>query len=106
MGESTTVQCSINSGDLPIYFYWFLNGESLGNIRSVSLSSVGKKTSVLSIDAVSEIHAGNYTCLVENKAGKNSYSAELFVEGISFFSHYVVILISNAISYFLQDDLD
>lgn len=84
MGESTTVQCSINSGDLPIKFYWFLNSERLGNIASVSLSSFGKKTSVLGIDSVSEIHAGNYTCLAENKAGKSSYSTELLVEGTQF----------------------
>ncbi|KAJ8967482.1 hypothetical protein NQ314_002796 [Rhamnusium bicolor] len=82
LGESTTVQCSINSGDLPVAFSWMLNGKPVKEIDGYSVVGVGKKTSVLSIESVSEIHAGNYTCLAANKAGLSSYSTELVVKVI------------------------
>lgn len=81
MGDSATVQCSVAAGDLPIIFSWLLNGRSIKDIQGVNLAQVGKKTSVLSIDSVLEIHAGNFTCLASNKAGITSYTTELVVKG-------------------------
>lgn len=81
MGDSTTVQCSITSGDLPVVFTWMLNGAPIRTEDGITSSAFGKKTSVLSIDSLTEIHAGNYTCLASNKAGMTSYTAELVVKG-------------------------
>ncbi|KAJ8982888.1 hypothetical protein NQ317_004318 [Molorchus minor] len=77
MGDSITVQCNLISGDMPVKFSWFLNGKPVREDDGIKLTPFGKKTSVLSIDSVNEIHAGNYTCLTENKAGLGSSFAEL-----------------------------
>lgn len=81
LGESTTVQCSISLGDLPVKFSWLLNNKTARNIDGVNIVQLGKKTSVLSIDSLTEIHAGTYTCLATNKAGAASHHAQLVVNG-------------------------
>lgn len=83
LGESTTVQCSISTGDMPLKFMWMLNGKPLRNIQGVNIGSFGKKSSVISIDSLDEHHAGNYTCIVKNKAGVSSFRSELIVKGTS-----------------------
>lgn len=82
LGESATVQCSINSGDVPVRFSWIFNGKPIDETAGYNIGKFGKKASVLSIDAVSEQHSGNYTCLASNNAGIASYMAELIVKGI------------------------
>ncbi|KAK9680795.1 hypothetical protein QE152_g38810 [Popillia japonica] len=81
LGDSASIQCGISSGDLPMRFSWFLNGETIGQDEGINIGSFGKKTSVLSIDSLAEHHAGNYSCVAQNKAGIESYSAELIVIG-------------------------
>lgn len=83
MGESISVQCGILSGDMPIIFSWFLNGKPINAIDNINIGSFGKKTSVLAIDNVKESHTGNYSCVVQNRAGLSSYSAQLVVKGLS-----------------------
>lgn len=81
-GESSTVQCSISLGDMPIKYAWFLNGKPLDKTQEgLSIVSVGKKTTVLSIDNLTEKFAGNYTCVAQNNAGHATYSAELIIKG-------------------------
>lgn len=98
LGESATVQCSINTGDLPINFSWMLNGKPVDENLGFKVGRFGKKTSVLGIDSVSEEHAGGYTCVASNRAGLASYTSELIVQGINiyFFSglsvHYVYLV--------------
>lgn len=82
MGESATVQCSISIGDLPIRFRWLLNGEAIESLTGTTMGSFGKKTSVLNIDSLTEKHAGNYTCLVRNRAGTSLHTSLLIVNGI------------------------
>lgn len=82
LGDSITVQCSITSGDLPVKFKWFLHDKIIAENIGIKIGSFGRKTSVISIDTLSEKHAGNYTCLAENIAGTNTYSTELIVKGL------------------------
>nr|CAH7736157.1 unnamed protein product [Callosobruchus chinensis] len=79
-GDSVQVQCYINKGDMPMSFDWLLNGQSIPGHITVNIVSFGKKTSVLSIDSVDEHHAGNYSCVAENRAGSSSYTAQLSVK--------------------------
>lgn len=81
LGDSTTVQCGIISGDLPLTFNWFLNEKPLSDLSGVIVVLIGKKTSVLTIDSLEEIHAGNYTCIATNRAGVSTHSIELIVKG-------------------------
>lgn len=81
MGDSVSVQCTISSGDMPIKFVWFYNGNPLTDKDGINVGLFGKKTSVLGIDNIAEHHAGNYTCLAQNLAGMSAYSSELIVRG-------------------------
>ena len=47
----------------------------------VSTYQMGQKSSILSIDSVAAMHAGNYTCVAENAAGSSNYTAQLIVNG-------------------------
>lgn len=68
---------------MPIAFTWLFNGEQIPAELSVNVAPFGKKTSVLSIDNADQVHIGNFTCVASNKAGITTYSAELFVKGMS-----------------------
>ncbi|KAF7271145.1 hypothetical protein GWI33_015951 [Rhynchophorus ferrugineus] len=81
-GETVTVQCTISTGDLPVVFSWMLNGRAIVQNDNVNIAGFGKKVSVLNIDSISETEAGNYTCIATNKAGINSFSAELIVKAL------------------------
>lgn len=62
-------------------FSWLFNGEPIANLLKVSTIPVGKRSSALNIDYVEAFHAGDFTCLVENKAGSVNYTATLTVNG-------------------------
>lgn len=87
-GETVTAPCTVIKGDYPILIEWSLNGEPIFlNNPDITIGSTSKRVSVLSIDAVSARHAGDYTCSASNLAGGTSYSASLAVNGI----HYQMI---------------
>lgn len=77
-----SVQCSVHKGDLPINISWLHNNITMGYMEGVAISKVGKKVSTITIDSVQENHAGFYTCIAQNKAGRTEYSAMLNVNGI------------------------
>ncbi|XP_026825573.1 Down syndrome cell adhesion molecule-like protein Dscam2 isoform X17 [Ooceraea biroi] len=80
-GEAVSAVCTIVKGDLPIEVSWALNGEPITkeNYGDVSISRNSKRVSVMTIEAVSPRHAGEYTCTASNAAGATSYSATLAV---------------------------
>lgn len=81
-GESTSVQCLVTIGDLPLTFKWLHNGRPVSEMFGISTVKLGKRTYALTIDSVSGRHAGNYTCDVSNNAGTDRYNATLIVNGI------------------------
>lgn len=81
-GEPASVQCLITGGDLPMTVQWFLHDQSAESIQGVSLSKIGKRINVLSIDTVAGHHAGNYSCQAKNEAGMTSNTAVLIVNGL------------------------
>lgn len=93
VGDSTTVQCTITTGDLPVKLHWKLNGLSLVSENGINIAQLSRKINVLSIDPISEEHSGNYTCLAENSAGIISHTAELIVNGRLCFKCIVLFLI-------------
>lgn len=82
-GEAVSAVCTIVKGDLPIELAWALNGEPItANDRpDITISSTGKRVSLMTIEAVNGAHAGEYTCTASNAAGATSYSATLAVNG-------------------------
>lgn len=84
--QSLSITCAISDGDLPLSILWTFNNQPITPDMDVSMSKLGKRTSVLTIDSVGGTHAGTYTCHGKNAAGSTSYSTELKVIGVSFFS--------------------
>lgn len=81
-GESTSIQCSVIAGDLPIDIMWLLNGQPLID-DSVSVAKLNKRLGNLNIESVDGHHAGNYTCVASNRAGTAEQTDLLIVNGIS-----------------------
>ncbi|XP_035788176.1 Down syndrome cell adhesion molecule-like protein Dscam2 isoform X33 [Anopheles albimanus] len=78
-GDSGSVQCNVLSGDFPLSIRWYLNGYPMSDDHTVTVTSIGKRLSVLNIDSVHGRHAGNYTCEAKNDADTVSFTAELRV---------------------------
>ena len=96
-GELVSTQCTIAGGDLPVNVTWKLNNKDLEPYLEIVLSQRGKRIHDLTIDAVSAKHAGNYTCIAENKAGKVNHTAELKVDGLLFF----ILCFKSRLLYFV-----
>lgn len=82
-GEQVSAMCSVLKGDQPIEIRWSLNSQPITR-RShpdVTITKTGKMISLLSIDAVTAQHAGEYSCEASNQAGSTSRSASLSVNG-------------------------
>lgn len=78
-GQSTSVQCMVSSGDLPLTIEWAFNGQLVPETWTVK---IGQRGMVLNIDSVTARHAGNYTCTGRNLAGSASFTAQLTVNGL------------------------
>lgn len=63
-------------GQAPFTYKWYKNGEL---IPKSSKENSNDKFSTLVIDPIKPNSAGNYTCIVTNAHGSNSYSALLVV---------------------------
>ena len=59
---------------------WYKDGEKAENIEGIKVPSLSH-SKALSFDKVKKYHAGRYTCVVENEAGKATYSADFAVYG-------------------------
>lgn len=80
--QSTTVQCSITTGDLPLNIEWLFNGKPIAaELEDVIVSKISKRAGALSIESVSAKHVGNYTCVGRNAAGNASYTTQLLLNG-------------------------
>ncbi|CAH0555684.1 unnamed protein product [Brassicogethes aeneus] len=78
-GDLTTLTCSVHKGDLPMNITWLHNKKVIGYNEGITTTNVGQKVSMLTIENVNAEHAGNFTCLVQNRAGSASFNSELFV---------------------------
>lgn len=79
-----SLSCSISEGDIPLKIFWtFKNQPIVNGEMDITISKLGKRSSVLTIDSVSGIHAGNFSCIAENTAGETSYTTELKVIGVN-----------------------
>lgn len=81
-GEPASVQCTILGGDVPMTITWLLNNQSIDELRDISISKIGKRIHVLSIESVAGHHAGSYSCRAKNTAGISEHSAVLSVIGL------------------------
>lgn len=80
-GDTVSIQCTIAGGDLPVQVTWMLNDRPLEPYMEIVTQKQGKRINMLMIESVSDVHAGNYTCIAENAAGIAHHSSELVVIG-------------------------
>ncbi|XP_035223674.1 Down syndrome cell adhesion molecule-like protein Dscam2, partial [Stegodyphus dumicola] len=79
-GKRITVACVVGSGDVPIRISWLKDGKPLPDDLQGSVSSVNEYTSALSINKVTQIHTGNYTCLATNPVASRNHTAAMVVK--------------------------
>lgn len=80
-GDAVGIQCMVTKGDVPVNITWLLNGKPVEDTPGITVGHIGHKSSSLSIDAVTSVHKGVYTCSATNIAGHANYSSELSVNG-------------------------
>ncbi|XP_026295722.1 Down syndrome cell adhesion molecule isoform X42 [Apis mellifera] len=78
-GQVVTVPCAVVEGDQPLKLRWTLNGHSISPHSGISIVDLGGRGAILSIGSVQATHAGTYTCIAENLAGRHELSADLIV---------------------------
>lgn len=90
-GDFFQLTCNVVHGDSPYNITWYFNDEPVGHIDGVNIMWASKRTSLLNIDSVRDIHDGNYTCVGSNSAGQSRVTSVLSVKGsfrISFVKHF------------------
>nr|XP_050869965.1 cell adhesion molecule Dscam2-like isoform X23 [Vespula vulgaris] len=78
-GQTVTATCTILQGDQPVLIEWAFNGKPIAHDYPDISITITKRVSLLTIEAVTASHAGEYTCIASNAAGGTSYSATLAV---------------------------
>ncbi|KAL6434991.1 hypothetical protein ACFW04_005260 [Cataglyphis niger] len=78
-GQVITVPCAVVEGDPPLKLRWTLNGHAISPHSGISIVDLGGRGAILSIGSVQATHAGTYTCVAENLAGRHELSADLIV---------------------------
>jgi len=83
-GDSASAACSVVKGDTPIVISWFFNGTEIRSNADITISNVGKKISMLSIESARAEYVGEYTCVAKNAAGATNISSYLYINGLIF----------------------
>ncbi|XP_076374947.1 Down syndrome cell adhesion molecule 1 isoform X37 [Megalopta genalis] len=78
-GQVVTVPCAVVEGDQPLKLRWTLNSYPISPHSGISIVDLGGRGAILSIGSVQATHAGTYTCIAENLAGRHELSADLIV---------------------------
>ena len=80
-GQFAQLVCIITRGDEPLVISWFLKGDKVTSGPTLTTTSLGTRTAMLTISSVGYRHSGTYTCQARNAAGSATASAKLKVNG-------------------------
>ncbi|CAN7983561.1 unnamed protein product, partial [Ixodes pacificus] len=78
-GSRVSTHCLTSSGGSEVALSWLKDGRDVGDTKNVFVET-NKGLSTILIDPVDISNAGNYTCIAENRAGFDSFTAILDVE--------------------------
>ncbi|XP_060516116.1 cell adhesion molecule Dscam2 [Cylas formicarius] len=78
-GGRAQVTCTVTSGDLPIHFFWYKDGEPISAALEVE-ERAAEFYSMLVFKEVYSRHSGAYTCVASNAAARVNYTAQLMVK--------------------------
>ena len=81
VGRSATLVCNAFRGDPPLTLTWSQDGRPISDAAGARVVDAGFRTSVLTIEAVTAGHSGEYTCTATNAVGDASHTARLTVKG-------------------------
>lgn len=98
--EYIQISCSAIYGDFPMKFSWLFRNESIVGSENVRIEFT-KRSSILSIEAISGDNAGVYTCVVANHAGATNASTELIVKGYAF-PHFLTYHLFFYLTYLIN----
>ncbi|XP_068082151.1 cell adhesion molecule Dscam2 [Anabrus simplex] len=80
VGDRTSIQCVVVTGDLPLSFTWLKDNTSTSTPpMDINIRQYDDFTSALSIGSITWAHSGNYTCHVANDAATVTHTAQLQV---------------------------
>ncbi|KOC64967.1 Down syndrome cell adhesion molecule-like protein Dscam2 [Habropoda laboriosa] len=79
VGDRTSVQCVVVTGDLPLTFTWLKDNGEQSPRKAITVRQYDAFTSALSISTIAPAHNGTYTCRVANGAATVAHSALLHV---------------------------
>jgi hypothetical protein len=85
-GGKIFATCVAEQGDPPPSLKWMKDNLVLGVTSDIKIHSIGESALVLQITQVTQSHAGNFSCLAENSAGKVIHTSELIVHGKHLFT--------------------
>ncbi|GFU20651.1 hemicentin-2 [Nephila pilipes] len=71
LGKKVTVLCNAFSGSTPFTFIWKKDGKNIKDVPN-AIVDVQRDYSALTIGPAQPENVGNYTCIVENKIGRDS----------------------------------
>ncbi|XP_054724337.1 cell adhesion molecule Dscam2-like [Uloborus diversus] len=77
-GDRASVICTITSGDRPLQFKWKKDGQDISNFMNIKTQSI-TDSSVLIIEPVTSKSSGNYSCIISNSHGSDTFTALLTV---------------------------
>ncbi|KAI1289801.1 Down syndrome cell adhesion molecule -like protein [Halotydeus destructor] len=77
-GEKFSFMCSLRKGSSPVGFSWSKDGTSLTKLDAKITDT--QDLSVLTIDKLTALDSGNYTCKAQNSAGQDSIMVNLNVK--------------------------
>lgn len=81
IGQYASIMCAVSHGDFPLNITWKLNSRPIEEIPGIVVAMLGKRSTTLAIESLTNDHAGNYTCRGENLAGFAEYTTMLEVNG-------------------------
>ncbi|XP_077544848.1 cell adhesion molecule Dscam2-like [Haemaphysalis longicornis] len=82
LGQKTIVTCVAQSGAGPLDFQWWHNGRAIVDTSSRYSKKLAERVSTMFIEKLSAEDLGNYTCVVSNSAGQDTFTAPLLVEDL------------------------
>lgn len=80
VGKRAQYLCTAQGSNVGLQISWYKNGLEAKKIKGVKIMDLSI-SKALTFEHIMTSHRGRYTCVVENKAGKASYSADLVVYG-------------------------
>ncbi len=81
-GERLALQCAVIKGGLPLALTWRKEEAStLAVVSGLSIKLINDFTVSLTVESLTDQHAGRYTCLARNDAGRAHFTVTVVVQG-------------------------